>query len=130
MTPEEHNTWIDRSTGLAVFFLILFSGVSIVLFGRFDISGVFLAGGIGITPIRSILKTLAARQNQPGKTILHHERDATGVRTYDRHPGSHCFQHHRWHWVTARRNTHDIRRLIKQTKRLPGYSTNKFGLAT
>jgi len=31
---------------------------------------VFLAGGIGITPIRSILKTLAARQNQPGKTIL------------------------------------------------------------
>jgi len=29
-----------------------------------------LAGGIGITPIRSILKHLASQQDQPGKTIL------------------------------------------------------------
>ncbi|MBU4263108.1 MAG: FAD-dependent oxidoreductase [Proteobacteria bacterium] len=43
--------------------------------GRFTLDGseqilVFLAGGIGITPIRSILKTLAKRQDHPGKAIL------------------------------------------------------------
>jgi ferredoxin-NADP reductase len=43
--------------------------------GRFTLDGsekslVFLAGGIGITPIRSILKSLVSRQDQPGKTIL------------------------------------------------------------
>ena len=67
MTPEEHNTWIDRSTGLAVFFLILFSGVSIVLFGRFDISGVFLTGGI----IAALLGLLYNRSRQkPAGHIL------------------------------------------------------------
>ncbi len=67
MTPEEHSRWIDRSTGLAVFFLLLFSGVSIVLFGRFDISGVFLAGGI----IAALLALLHNRFRQrPAGHIL------------------------------------------------------------
>ena len=67
MTPEEHSRWIDRSTGLAVFFLILFSGVSIVLFGRFDISGVFLTGGI----IAALLALLYNRSRQkPAGHIL------------------------------------------------------------
>ena len=43
--------------------------------GNFTLDGsqqtlVLLAGGIGITPIRSILKHLAGQQDQPGKTIL------------------------------------------------------------
>ncbi|MBU0675086.1 MAG: FAD-dependent oxidoreductase [Proteobacteria bacterium] len=43
--------------------------------GRFTLDGadkslVFLAGGIGITPIRSILRTLAARQDPPENTVL------------------------------------------------------------
>lgn len=60
MTMEEHSRWIDRSTGLAIFFLILFSGVSVVLFGRFDISGVFLTGGI----IAALLAFLYKRSRQ------------------------------------------------------------------
>ena len=67
MTLEEHSRWIDRTTGLAVFILILFSGLSVVLFGRFDISGVFLTGGI----IAALLALLYNRSRQkPAGHIL------------------------------------------------------------
>ncbi len=67
MTPDKHSGWIDRLAGLAVFFLILFSGLSIVLFGRFDISGVFLTGGI----IAALLALLYNRSRQkPAGHIL------------------------------------------------------------
>jgi len=67
MTPDKHSRWIDRLAGLAVFFLILFSGLSIVLFGRFDISGVFLTGGI----IAALLALLYNRSRQkPAGHIL------------------------------------------------------------